>query len=85
MATRKAWRLYPGTWRSVTEKLKDGIWPWTEGVRGRFPMHYKMRYVEKHMREPLPVHYRPDARKYTLDKHGQKYVHREWLRGYFCR
>ena len=70
-AAKRVHSLIPGAYKTATEKLKDGIWPWTSGIRARLPFHYKERYVQKHMQEPLPVHYRPDERKWTTDKYGQ--------------
>lgn len=52
------------------QKLHRGIWPWTVGLKSRLPFHYKQRYVEKFMRDPLPVHYRPDLRKCVADEFG---------------
>jgi len=52
------------------QKLHKGIWPWTVGLKSRLPMHYKIRYCERWMREPAPVHYVPDTRKYIADLHG---------------
>ena len=75
----KGIRLYPGSWKTVEEKLADGVWPWVTGIRARLPMHYKMRYVQKHMQKPLPVHWKPiEANKYTIDKEGKRSV---WRRG----
>lgn len=53
------------------QKLHRGIWPWTVGLKARLPLHYKLRYIEKFMRDPEPVHYRFDSRKYVADQHGQ--------------
>lgn len=64
--------LLPGSYMTIQQRLARGIWPWTEGPRARLPMHYKLRYIENHMREPPAVHYDPDTRKYYLDKHGQR-------------
>ena len=72
MASKHMHRLLPGTWRTAEQKLKDGVWPWVEGVRGRFPLHYKMRIIDSRMKEPRPVNYRKDERKYVVDKHGQR-------------
>jgi len=52
------------------QKLHRGIWPWTVGLKSRLPMHYKIRYCERWMKEPAPVHYHPDTRKYVADMHG---------------
>lgn len=52
------------------QKLHRGIWPWTVGLKSRLPVHYKRRYIEKFMRDPTPVHYRPDMRKYVADEFG---------------
>lgn len=52
------------------QKLHRGIWPWTVGLKARLPLHYKKRYIEKFMRDPAPVHYRPDMRKYVADEFG---------------
>jgi len=52
------------------QKLHRGIWPWTVGLKSRLPLHYKRRYIEKFMRDPAPVHYRPDLRKYVADEFG---------------
>ena len=49
------------------QKLHRGIWPWTAGLKSRLPLHYKQRYIQKFMRDPAPVHYRPDLRKYVAD------------------
>ena len=64
----------PGGFRTNVQKLSKGYWPWTEGIRSRFPMHYKKRFALKYMTEPAPVHYRPDPRKYTIDEYGIRYV-----------
>jgi len=50
------------------QKLHLGIWPWTTGLKSRLPLHYKQRYIEKFMRDPAPVHYKPDLRKYVADE-----------------
>ena len=52
------------------QKLHRGIWPWTVGLKARLPLHYKQRYIEKFMRDPTPVHYRPDIRKHVADEFG---------------
>lgn len=52
------------------QKLHLGIWPWTYGLKSRLPSHFKQRYIEKFMRDPTPVHYRPDLRKYVADEFG---------------
>jgi len=52
------------------QKLHRGIWPWTVGLKARLPMHYKIRYCERWMKEPTPVHYRPDTHNYIADLHG---------------
>jgi len=52
------------------QKLHLGIWPWTVGLKSRLPFHYKRRYIEKFMRDPVAVHYRPDTRKYVADEFG---------------
>jgi len=52
------------------QKLHLGIWPWKVGLKSRLPVHYKRRYVEKFMRDPVPVHYRPDLRNYVADEFG---------------
>jgi len=52
------------------QKLHRGIWPWSVGLKSRLPMHYKRRYIEKFMRDPAPVHYRPDLRDYFADEFG---------------
>jgi len=58
------------SYKSNLNKLKDGIWPWTEGIRGRLPEHYKARYLEKYTTTPIPVHYIPDERQWAQDKYG---------------
>jgi len=52
------------------QKLHRGIWPWTVGLKSRLPLHFKRQYIEKCMRDPAPVHYRPDPRKYVADEFG---------------
>jgi len=52
------------------QKLHRGIWPWTFGLKSRLPLHYKQRYIEKFARDPAPVHYKPDLRKYEADEFG---------------
>lgn len=46
----------------------------TIGVRARLPKHYKVRYVENHMKIPKPVHYIRDERRWKLDEWGQRSV-----------
>ena len=60
------------SWNFMTnfQKLHRGIWPWTVGLKSRLPMHYKRRYVERHMNEARAVHYRFDDRKFIADKWG---------------
>ena len=60
----------PGSFLTETQKLARGIWPWTEGLRDRLPEHFKKRYIEKHMMQPEPVHYKHDPRKNELDQYG---------------
>ena len=57
---------------NLQQQLARGIWPWTEGPRARLPMHYKLRYIEKHMREPVAVHYKHDSRKYWLNFYKER-------------
>lgn len=52
------------------QKLHRGLWPWDKGLKSRLPLHYKKRYVESWMKEPAPVHYRPELRKYIADQYG---------------
>jgi len=52
------------------QKLNRGIWPWAVGLKSRLPLHYKRRYIERFMRDPAPVHYLPDLRKYVADEFG---------------
>ena len=52
------------------QKLHRGIWPWTKGLKSRLPLHYKIRYVETWMKEPTPVHYRADTRKWVANEDG---------------
>ena len=62
--------LVPGRFMTNAQKLSKGIWPWTVGPRSRLPYHYKVRYIEKYMKEPAPVHYRPNPEEYTVDEYG---------------
>lgn len=64
------WRM-PGAYHNIEQRLARGIWPWTEGPRARLPKHFKLRYIDKHMREPVAVHFIPDTRKYKVDRHKQ--------------
>lgn len=52
------------------QKLHRGLWPWDKGLKSRLPLHYKKRYVETWMKEPAPVHYQPEPRKYVPDRWG---------------
>lgn len=58
------------SFRTDRKKLQDGEWPWNTGIRSRFPEHYKQYWVELYSREPIPVHYRKDNRKYDVDEFG---------------
>jgi len=58
------------SYKSELNKLKSGIWPWPDGIRGRLPEHYKTRYLERYTTTPIPVHFVPDERKWAQDKHG---------------
>lgn len=60
----------PGDYLGTRAKLMRGIWPWEQGIRARLPDHFKHRYMEQFLLEPLPVHYKVDTRKYTLDEWG---------------
>ena len=53
------------------QKLTKGIWPWTEGLKSRLPLHYKIRYTENWMKEPEPVHYIPNSQKWVADENGE--------------
>ena len=37
-------------------------------------MHYKRKFVEKYMKEPLPVHYRKEEGRWKLDSWGERFV-----------
>lgn len=47
------------------------MWPWTEGLKSRLPLHYKIRYTENWMKKPQPVHFIPDRRKWVADENGE--------------
>lgn len=49
---------------------------WTEECERLLPKHYKARCLDFMQRDPTPVHWRPDPRKYKLDKHGVRCVYR---------
>ena len=53
------------------QKLSKGIWPWTEGLKSRLPLHYKIRYTETWMKKPEPVHYIPNPKKWEADENGE--------------
>lgn len=55
-------------------KLKQGAYSyvWTEECERLLPKHYKSRCLEYMLREPTPVHWFADPRKYKLDKYGTR-------------
>ena len=69
-----------GLFKTNTQKLQQGIWPWTQGLRSRLPEHFKKRYTEKFMKDPIPVHYRPDPQKYVVNTYGIVYVHNQSIK-----
>lgn len=69
---------------SLYNQLRNGIWPWTEGIRGRLPLHYKKRYVERFMRKPIPVHYVPSSQKFTPDSMGTLWAYSLVLYHLWC-
>lgn len=60
--------LRPRVHLSITKKLQLGLWPWSEGSRGRLPEHYKSRFLEKFTKQPVPVHWKPDTRPFSVDE-----------------
>lgn len=56
----------------VFHKLRSGAYSyvWTDKCERLLPQHYKQRCLEYMLREPKPVHWKPDTRKYEFDKHG---------------
>lgn len=64
--------LYKRGMMGIKTQLSRGLWPWSEGVRARLPLHFKKQYCDRFMTQPIPVHHRPDPRKFTMDKFGVK-------------
>ena len=62
----------PAPFLTNVGKLANGYWPWTKGVRSRFPLHYKQRFANKFMQPMIPVHYNADKRKYMIDEFGKR-------------
>ena len=67
-------RVVPGLYKTAHHKLQIGLWPWTTGLRSRFPQHYKKNFTEQYTKDPEPVHWRPNPEKYTIDRYGNQYV-----------
>ena len=45
---------------------------WTEKCEQLLPKHYKARCLEYMLKDPAPVHYRPNPQKYTYDRYGTR-------------
>lgn len=58
----------------IFSRLKPGAYSyiWTEECENLLPKHYKARCLEYMMRDPTPVHWKPDPRRWKLDKHGTR-------------
>lgn len=63
-------RLLLGLFKTNVQKLQLGIWPWTKGLKSRLPEHFKKCFTQKFMKDPIPVHYRPDPEKYVVNAYG---------------
>ncbi|KAL4230369.1 39S ribosomal protein L28 [Mactra antiquata] len=59
----------------VFHKLKSGAYSyvWTDKCERLLPTHYKQRCLEYMLKEPKPVHWVPDPRKYKLDEYGTRH------------
>lgn len=66
----KPGKCLPTSYLTNRNKLKKGIWPWEDGVRSRLPEHYKRNYMETFSRKPIPVHFIPQNRRYTINEQG---------------
>lgn len=58
----------------VFHKLKSGAYSyvWTDKCEKLLPKHYKARCLDYMLKEPKPVHWVPDTRKYTVDEYGTR-------------
>lgn len=58
----------------IFSRLKQGAYSyvWTEQCEQLLPTHYKARCLDFMLRDPTPVHWKPDPRKYKLDRHGTR-------------
>ncbi|XP_045202986.1 39S ribosomal protein L28, mitochondrial-like [Mercenaria mercenaria] len=58
----------------IFHKLKSGAYSyvWTDKCERLLPKHYKERCLEYMLREPKPVHWKPDTSKYVIDQYGTR-------------
>ncbi|XP_074649924.1 large ribosomal subunit protein bL28m-like [Tubulanus polymorphus] len=56
----------------MTEHLKNGRWPWNDGIMMRLPEHFKQSFIERHTKPQQPVHWRPAPDYYRCPVTGEK-------------